>query len=79
MQQNYVSRTTRFDDEIHIETDEAAIRVVDIRLREAIFPSIGGADDAEPDAVVKLRNLALHDTLQLVGSDRLSGRVRTLP
>lgn len=79
MQQNYVSRTTRFDDEIHIETDQAAIRVVDIRLREAIFPSIGGADDAEPDAVVKLRNLALHDTLQLVGSDRLSGRVRTLP
>jgi hypothetical protein len=68
MQQNDVFRTTRFDEEIHIKTDKAAIWVADIRLRKAISPTIGSADHTEADGVVKLRNLTLHGTLQLVGS-----------
>ena len=70
MQQNYVSRTTRFDEEIHIETDEMPIWVADIRARETVFASIGSADDAKTDALLELCDLTLHTTLHLVGRDR---------
>lgn len=73
MQQNDVSWTTRFDDKIHIETDQPAIRVTDICLGETIFPTIGGTDDAKSDALVKLCDLTLHNTLHLVGSRPLGG------
>lgn len=73
MQQNDVSWTTRFDDKIHIKTDQPAIRITDICLGETILPTIGGTDDAKSDALVKLCDLTLHNTLHLVGSRPLSG------
>ncbi len=73
MQQNDVPRTLRFDEKIHIKTDEAAIRIADILLRKTIPTTIDGAYDADPDAFVKLRNLTLHNTLHFAGSRPLSG------
>lgn len=66
----------RFDDEIHVESDQAAIWVLDIPAREAIFAPVGRADDAKPDTLVKLGDMALHDTLHISGAETaISGDV----
>lgn len=59
----------RFDDEIHVESDQTAIWVLDIRSRKAIFAPVGRADDAKSDTLVKLGDMALHGTLHISGAE----------
>jgi hypothetical protein len=65
----------RFDEEIHFETEQAAIRVADIRFREPEFATIIRADDAKADALLELGDLTLHDTLHFAGSRPLVRRL----
>lgn len=70
----------RFDDEIHVESDQTAIWVLDIRSRKAIFAPVGRADDAKSDTLVKLGDMALHGTLHISGAEpRSAVMCRTMP